>query len=274
MCHVPGNSSHFRLEFRTTIASDESNTFRPLFMTLKTIAPPKIIQPRSFHWHDAKIEYASTDDKGLVIPWVRATSKGSERVFRADGLTVTAAPPGTVYEMTCIDCHNRVGHHYRSADEVVNGMFGRGELDYTLPFLKRESARLLAERYDSVESAKASISTGLREFYEQAHGDIAAQRSTAIDQQADALFSAYVGNFFPEMNADWRSYPDHSGHWYSPGCFRCHDGRHVAEDGSRISNDCTLCHDFYQEDERDGMRILIEGKYKHPWDLEKADHST
>jgi cytochrome c2 len=29
-----------------------------------------------------------------------------------------------------------------------------------------------------------------------------------------------------------------------PGCFRCHDGNHVAKNGETISNDCSLCHDI------------------------------
>jgi hypothetical protein len=29
----------------------------------------------------------------------------------------------------------------------------------------------------------------------------------------------------------------------SDGCFRCHDGNHVARDGTAISADCSYCHD-------------------------------
>jgi len=31
-----------------------------------------------------------------------------------------------------------------------------------------------------------------------------------------------------------------------PGCFRCHDGKHVNEKGEAIRLQCTLCHDIPQ----------------------------
>ena len=37
------------------------------------------------------------------------------------------------------------------------------------------------------------------------------------------------------MKANWSVYPDNLGHMIWPGCFRCHDGNHKAEDGKRPS---------------------------------------
>ena len=34
-------------------------------------------------------------------------------------------------------------------------------------------------------------------------------------------------------------YPSFAAH---RGCFRCHDGEHMDEDGEEISNDCDSCH--------------------------------
>ena len=48
--------------------------------------------------------------------------------------------------------------------------------------------------------------------------------------------------FFPEMKTDWTTHPDNVGHYYSIGCFRCHDGSHTAKDGSTINSDCEFCH--------------------------------
>ena len=41
----------------------------------------------------------------------------------------------------------------------------------------------------------------------------------------------YHQNFFPEMKVSWQAYPDNLGHKEFPGCFRCHDGKHVTNRG-------------------------------------------
>jgi len=57
----------------------------------------------------------------------------------------------------------------------------------------------------------------------------------------------FVGNLmarskFREPGVSWRSFPDHSGHSYSAGCFRCHSGKHRDAEGNPIPVNCTLCH--------------------------------
>ena len=54
----------------------------------------------------------------------------------------------------------------------------------------------------------------------------------------------YRENFFPEVKTDWRTHPDFVGHKNWNGCFRCHDGKHVASDGktSIKASDCRSCH--------------------------------
>jgi cytochrome c553 len=34
-----------------------------------------------------------------------------------------------------------------------------------------------------------------------------------------------------------------------PGCFRCHDGSHIAADGKTIAQDCNSCHEPLGMDE-------------------------
>ena len=42
------------------------------------------------------------------------------------------------------------------------------------------------------------------------------------------------------MKVTWGVYRDNLGHTTSDGCFRCHDGSHVAKDGTMISADCSV----------------------------------
>ena len=60
----------------------------------------------------------------------------------------------------------------------------------------------------------------------------------------DEVQRLYQANFFPEMKADWRAYPNNIGHKEWPGCFRCHDGLHKTADGkTKIqASDCNSCH--------------------------------
>ena len=37
----------------------------------------------------------------------------------------------------------------------------------------------------------------------------------------------------------------------APGCMRCHDKKHVTEDGEKISGSCKTCHTVLADDEAD-----------------------
>jgi hypothetical protein len=51
---------------------------------------------------------------------------------------------------------------------------------------------------------------------------------------------------FEAKDLTWKSFPNHVGHKDSPGCFRCHDGKHFNEKGEAIRLQCTLCHEIPQ----------------------------
>jgi hypothetical protein len=71
------------------------------------------------------------------------------------------------------------------------------------------------------------------------------------------------------MNADWKHFPDNISHVYTPGCFRCHDGNHISDDGKVISNDCNSCHKIISQTDNTGnTRVDLNGlKFQHPVDL-------
>ena len=51
---------------------------------------------------------------------------------------------------------------------------------------------------------------------------------------------------FDEKGVTWKSFPNHAQHRDSPGCFRCHDGKHMNDKGEAIRLQCTLCHNLPQ----------------------------
>jgi hypothetical protein len=78
-----------------------------------------------------------------------------------------------------------------------------------------------------------------------------ATRAADIQRASEAIVAIYRRNVFPEMNVTWGTYPNHIGHEDFPGCFRCHDDMHDAEDGSTINQDCVACHEIVAWDEED-----------------------
>jgi len=77
------------------------------------------------------------------------------------------------------------------------------------------------------------------------------------------IFSTY---FFPEMKTNWSSHPNNIGHFYFSGCFRCHDGEHVSNDGKVIRNDCTICHTVIYDSANPAASVKL-GSFQHPVDL-------
>jgi len=71
---------------------------------------------------------------------------------------------------------------------------------------------------------------------------LADKNETAISGGIRALQSVYERNYDPHMKVSWKNFPNNQGHRFSPGCFRCHDGKHRSEDGTVLSRDCGLCH--------------------------------
>jgi hypothetical protein len=61
---------------------------------------------------------------------------------------------------------------------------------------------------------------------------------------------------FEAKDLTWKSFPNHVGHKDFPGCFRCHDGKHVNEKGEAIRLQCTLCHNLPQV-EREGGKGTV-----------------
>jgi hypothetical protein len=82
------------------------------------------------------------------------------------------------------------------------------------------------------------IAGRLRQFYAARPG-IDAQRVDGAVRGAQELWSR---NVFPAMKVTWGTYPNHTGHVDSPGCFRCHDDEHKSTDGAVIGQSCELCH--------------------------------
>ncbi|MDP4193180.1 MAG: cytochrome c3 family protein, partial [Bacteroidota bacterium] len=84
---------------------------------------------------------------------------------------------------------------------------------------------------------------------------------------------AVSANIFPEMKVRWDAYPNQIGHLTFNGCFRCHDDKHVSDDGKVISKDCNLCHIINAQGTTKDMQVAKVNEaleFKHPSDIGDA----
>ena len=236
---------------------------------------------QGIHWHmavDNSIDYVATDDKRLTIPWVRQTTKdGKVRIYRTIDTNLTAEvqrldnpaelAKADVRTMDCIDCHNRPSHQYHSPERSMNESMRAGAIDAGLKSIKSLGVTLLDGDYKTEEEALSAIETGIREEFPDA--------DPRVDQAITQIQRIYKANFFPEMEVSWRHYPDHIGHMITPGCFRCHDGKHVAEDGAVIRRDCNVCHTIIAQGPGTDVQNISSGglEFEHPEDVGDAYES-
>jgi hypothetical protein len=71
------------------------------------------------------------------------------------------------------------------------------------------------------------------------------------------------------MKVNWLAYPNNIGHSIFPGCYRCHDGKHVSDTGKAISHDCNSCHTIIAQgpDSKSGTINIGGLEFVHPVDI-------
>ena len=279
-CHTP---SHFFNEKKvdyTYYLSDEQNTKSTTSMLIKIGGGKSDFGSiEGIHWHvnpDIEVSYIHSDERRLEIPWVKVKSKdGKETIFRdkSSKLDEKKFNQDNLRTMDCIDCHNRPSHIYHQPDKMMNENLNKGIIDETLPYIKSLGVEVLEENYKTKQQALETIEQRINDFYLSNYPDIYKSKTTSIKQSIEVVKKIYARNYFPYMNANWKHFPDNIAHTYTPGCFRCHDGNHVSDDGKVISNDCNSCHLIISQTSNSGeKRVDLSGlKFQHPVDLDKAE---
>ena len=195
------------------------------------------------------IEYLS-DGTRQNIPWVRYTggAKGSAE-FAIQEWKPEDAGKLERRVMDCLDCHNRPSHSFEMPEPSLDKALAAAKISSTLPFVKREGARILKASYASSAEAARKIPAALEQFYQKERPDVYGSRREEVRRVAQALAAIYTRNVFPEMKINWGTYPNNIGHTNFPGCFRCHDDLHAGKDGKSIPQDCNSCHQMLAMEE-------------------------
>lgn len=207
-----------------------------------------------------RIRYAAQDKKRETIPWVEYRgSNGAVRTYVAADAKPETIRSLPVFEMQCVDCHNRAAHAFDPADRAMDRALASGELPSDLPWLKKTGLTLIQASYHSDTEAAREIPSRLSAFYRDRYPAISSSRADAIQSAGEKLAQIYSRNVFPDLSVTWGTYPNNLGHTDAPGCFRCHDESHTTSDNKTITQDCSACHQPLATDEPSPAVLKILG---------------
>jgi hypothetical protein len=246
LCHFPPAFHGDTVRQITRFAEDEENTQTDTYLLLKTGAGTRE-QGLGYgiHWHITNpVEYIATDEHKQDIRWVRTTLPDGRTVEYndvTDPLSPEEIEEAEKKTMDCVDCHNRMGHPFPSPEDLVDQALVEGLLSTDLPYAKKEMLGLLTANYANQEEAMAAVSA-VAEAYQADYPEVAASGPEQIEQAQQLAETLITRLVFEEPGVTWEDFPDQNKHKDFPGCFRCHDGNHLSEDGESIRLHCNICH--------------------------------
>ena len=284
-CHWPAFFAGEKEELKNYFQSDEQNRRWTVDLLMK-VGGGGLHGPgpaRGIHWHmniADEIDYIASDSAEQVLPWVRARDKNTgaitEYISSDAAEPLSALKKRPIHTLDCIGCHNQPSHSYHPPVRLVDEALALGKISTDLPNVRTAAIQALVAPYSTTGAAMDSIPAMMLSYYESTYPKIANEKKNLIAAASTELKEEYKRNFFPEMKVNWQAYPDNVGHLTSPGCFRCHDGKHRSSDGRLITKDCNSCHTIqYQGPEPVPTTLLASGvQFQHPVDIGDAWKET
>jgi mono/diheme cytochrome c family protein len=245
-CHFPEKFSDDSLREIRTFEPDVQNTPLSIYLTLKTGGgSERIGLGRGIHWHiENEVRYLALDPEEQEIPYVDVVKDDGtiERYIDVESdIEVEKIDPEDLVRMDCINCHNRITHLIYPPQDTMDRLLSRGVISPEIPEIKRLGVEVLSADYESERHAMRGIEA-VADFYQEYYPEFYATRASLVEQAIDAIQDAYTKSVFPDQHADWTSHPNNIGHQDSPGCFRCHDGKHLNAEDEAVRLECNLCH--------------------------------
>jgi len=206
---------------------------------------------KGIHWHIAQdVEYVALGEQKqkMALVQIRGTDgKVKATYFDATaGISRADADRMAKRRMDCIDCHNASGHPFTNPADLVDDAVEEGRIDRSLPSIKARSDAIIKSAAgiggpDKERAAKFSqiiAAAAPKDVPAAAKG---AETKFANEMQQILMLTSFSGQLDGKP-LTWKNFPNNVGHKDFPGCFRCHDGKHVNEKGEAIRLQCTLCH--------------------------------
>jgi hypothetical protein len=245
-CHSPEKFSDDSLRVISHTHDDEDNTPYSIYLVLKTGGGVKREGlGRGIHWHIvSKVYYYPTDSREQNIPFVRVINDDGSMVDYVD--VASNFDPSTIdqsklKEMDCITCHNRITHRIYTPEESVDHALSLGQISQGIPDIRKKGVEVLKAEYATQSDAQAGIAK-LASYYKGNYPDFYELNSGKVDGAIQVLQQIYSDSVFIDQKVSWDTHPSNIGHIDSPGCFRCHDGKHLDDKQQAIRLECNLCH--------------------------------
>jgi hypothetical protein len=247
-CHWPSANHHDSIALRVHYDNDAASSETRTKIVLHTgVGELREGTSKGIHWHiDNDVSFVSLDPQRREIPWVQVKKPDGTKVTYIDAETKVTAQQVSALEprrMACYDCHNAVGHPFPNPEVVVDDAIGAGKIDRSLPGAKARAVGLITAVADLSGKMDDRVKAIDRIIAEQSAKAGTRPEDKAKEQKFNAAMRDILVNAtFEEKGVTWKSFPSHTGHRDSPGCFRCHDGKHFNDKGEAIRLQCTLCH--------------------------------
>jgi len=218
---------------------------------------------KGIHWHIAQdLEYVALDPQKQKIALVELhDAKGKVTATYFDptaGVSRADVDKMPRRRIDCIDCHNASGHPFSNPADLVDDALEEGRIDRSLPGIKTRSDAIIEKASgisgpEDERAAKfAAVIAALAPHGEQKPKVKEAEQKFAAEMQRILLLSSFAA---PDLT--WKNFPNNVGHKDFPGCFRCHDGKHMNAAGEAIRLQCTLCHALPQVVAENGVRSVV-----------------
>jgi hypothetical protein len=267
-CHWPTKHHGDKLRVFARFSTDEENSPSYTAMLLKTGGGTLDMGTHGgIHWwhiySDNKIRFVTGDERKEHVLWVELTTPDGEVLeYTRDGDEIPSRDEleQRARVMDCIDCHNRPTHLFQVPAKALDAVLeARIELQ-GLPYFKNQALAAITEEYPTRAEGMAAVRQKLLDYYQLERPETWNSDQDLVEAGAEEAAQAYGRSFFPEMDTDWQSHPNHIGHDDFDGCWRCHDDELATPDGTRtIPTDCENCHVFLVEDssERPNLADLL-----------------
>jgi nitrate/TMAO reductase-like tetraheme cytochrome c subunit len=245
-CHFPEKFSTDSLKEIPHFRSDTENTPYSIYLIMKTGGgSERLGLGQGIHWHiENPVYFYAADKDQTEIPFVRVVHDNGTVTEYTDvesDFDRQDLPNEELEEMDCITCHNRITHLVNYPEDMIDKLLHRNLISPEIPEIRRVSLDLFYRDYDRVQTALDSIAL-LDEYYQKNHPGYYEENQAQIVQAIDQLQNAFAQSVYPEQKSDWTSHPNHIGHENTPGCFRCHGGKHLNPQEEAIRLECNLCH--------------------------------
>jgi hypothetical protein len=206
---------------------------------------------KGIHWHIAQdVEYVALDAQKQKIPLVEirgADGKTKATYFDPTaGISRAEAEKMPRHRMDCIDCHNASGHPFTNPANLVDVAIEEGRIDRSLPSIKARSDAIIQKAAgiggpDKERAEKFAQLIAAAAPKDGPPANKAAEKKFADEMQQILMLTSFSGEVKGKA-LTWQDFPNNVGHKDFPGCFRCHDGKHMNDKGEAVRLQCTLCH--------------------------------